>query len=67
VPKLSDAIKTVHIQDFKQVHMYPCVRESLLMGIGGGFGVGGIRALLGGMSTHSLPFIARIDTIGVRW
>ena len=30
--------------------MYPCVRESLLMGIGGGFGVGGVRALLGGTS-----------------
>jgi hypothetical protein len=29
--------------------MYPCVRESLLMGIGGGFGMGGVRALWGGM------------------
>jgi cytochrome c oxidase assembly protein subunit 20 len=48
-PTLTDAIKTVHIQDFKQVYMYPCVRESLLMGIGGGFGMGGVRALWGGM------------------
>jgi cytochrome c oxidase assembly protein subunit 20 len=48
VPKLSDAIKTLRIEDIKQVHMYPCVRESLLYGIGGGFGVGGVRALWGG-------------------
>ncbi|KAG4410923.1 hypothetical protein IFR04_015942 [Cadophora malorum] len=46
-PTLATAIKTVRIQDFKQVHMYPCVRESLLMGIGGAFGVGGVRALWG--------------------
>ncbi|KAG4433474.1 hypothetical protein IFR05_011039 [Cadophora sp. M221] len=47
VPTLASAIKTVRVQDFKQVHMYPCVRESLLMGIGGAFGVGGVRALWG--------------------
>jgi len=49
-PGIAEAIKTVRLEDFKQVHMYPCVRESLLMGIGGGFGVGGVRALWGGMS-----------------
>ena len=48
-PTLGDVLETVHVQDFKQVHMYPCVRESLLMGIGGGFGVGGVRALWGGL------------------
>jgi len=26
--------------------MYPCVRDSLLTGIGAGFGIGGLRALL---------------------
>ncbi|CZS95278.1 related to COX20 In the maturation and assembly of cytochrome oxidase involved protein [Rhynchosporium agropyri] len=46
-PTLVSAIKTVRVQDFKQVHMYPCVRESLLMGIGGAFGMGGVRALWG--------------------
>lgn len=50
---LTDAIKTVRIEDFKQVHMYPCVRESLLTGIAGGFGMGGIRALWGGTSICS--------------
>ena len=47
-PTLTDAIQTVRLQDFTQVHMYPCVRESLLMGIAAGFGVGGVRSLLGG-------------------
>ena len=47
-PSLGEAVKTVRLGDFKQIHMYPCVRESLLTAIGGGFAVGGIRALLGG-------------------
>lgn len=45
---LTAAVKTIHLQDFKQVHLYPCVRESLLFAIGGGFAVGGVRALWGG-------------------
>jgi cytochrome c oxidase assembly protein subunit 20 len=49
VAKFSDALKTLRVEDLKQVYMYPCVRESLLYGIGGGFGVGGVRALWGGM------------------
>jgi len=47
VPKLTDAVKTIRMEDFKEVYKYPCARESLLTGIGGGFGVGGVRALLG--------------------
>ena len=54
MPKLGDVVKTVRLEDFKQVYMYPCVRESLLMGIGGGFGIGGVRALWGGTFSHSL-------------
>src|ERR1700709_1587901 len=53
-PKLSEAVKTVRLEDFKQVHMYPCVRESLLLGIGGAFGVGGVRMILGGMCCTTL-------------
>jgi Protein of unknown function (DUF3767) len=52
-PAITDAVKTIKLEDFKKVHMYPCVRESLLMGIGSGFGIGGIRALWGGMFTYS--------------
>lgn len=48
MPSLGEAVKTVRWQDFRQVHMYPCVRESLLTGIGGGFGMFGVRALWGG-------------------
>ncbi|CCU76981.1 hypothetical protein BGHDH14_bgh04672 [Blumeria hordei DH14] len=47
VPGLSEALSTVRLQDFKQVHMYPCVKDSLLLGIGGAFGMGGIRAIFG--------------------
>lgn len=57
-PNLTDAVKTVRIQDFAQVHMYPCVRESLLTGIGGGFGMGFFRAIWGGMYLP-LQLIAR--------
>ena len=53
-PAITDAVKTIKLEDFKKVHMYPCVRESLLMGIGGGFGIGGIRALWGGMFSSVL-------------
>jgi len=54
-PKLAvgEAFKTVKLGDFKEVHMYPCVRESLMMGIAGAFGMGGIRAIWGGkLSLH---------------
>ena len=44
---LGDAAKTVKVEDFKNIHTYPCVRESLLTGIGGGFAVGGTRMLFG--------------------
>jgi Protein of unknown function (DUF3767) len=53
-PTLFDAIKTVRLEDFKQVHMYPCVRDSLLTGIGAGFGIGGLRGIFGG----ELPTLA---------
>jgi hypothetical protein len=46
----SKALMTVKIDDFKHVHKKPCVRDALLVGIGVGFGAGGIRASLGGWS-----------------
>lgn len=51
---MTEALKTVRLGDFKQVYMYPCVRDSLMVGIGGGFGVGGVRALLGGEFSPSI-------------
>lgn len=47
-PTLSQALMTIKVDDFKSIHQRPCVRESLLVGIGVGFGAGGIRASLGG-------------------
>ncbi len=49
-PKLdiTDAVKTVRLEDFKNIHTYPCVRESLLTAIGTAFAVGGGRVLFGG-------------------
>jgi len=46
---LIDAVKTVKLEEFTEIHKKPCVRESLLTGILSGFGMGGVRAVLGGM------------------
>ena len=43
-----DVLRTIKLSEFKEVHKKPCVRDSLLTGIGGGFGIGGIRAIWGG-------------------
>ena len=45
-----DALKTVNLEEFAEVHRKPCVRDALLTGIGIGFGVGGLRGILGGRS-----------------
>ena len=43
-----DALRSIRLEELKEVHKKPCVRDALLVGIAGGFGVGGIRAVLGG-------------------
>ena len=45
---LLDAVQTIKLKDFREVHKKPCVRDALLSGIGLGFGAGGIRAIMGG-------------------
>ena len=42
------AVQSITLDDFRRVHRQPCVRDSLLLGIAGGFGVGGVSAVLGG-------------------
>lgn len=59
-PGLMDAIKTVKLEDFKEVHKYPCVRESLLTGIGAGLGMGGIRAIFRGNRDIYLRIIIHV-------
>ena len=51
---LFDALRSIRMSEFKEVHKKPCVRDALLTGIGGGFGIGGVRAILGGMSLSLL-------------
>ncbi|KAL7272627.1 hypothetical protein RUND412_004553 [Rhizina undulata] len=46
-PSLTEGFKTVKLEDFKTVHMQPCVRQSLLYGIGSGFAFGGLKIVLG--------------------
>jgi len=42
-----DALKSIKPNEFKEVHKKPCVRDALLTGIGGGFGIGSVRAIWG--------------------
>jgi len=46
---LIDALRTMKLSDFTEVHKKPCARESFMTGILSAFGVGGFRAVLGGM------------------
>lgn len=38
----------INLSEFSKLYQKPCVRDSLLVGLGGGFGVGSIRAVVGG-------------------
>ncbi|KAH0537338.1 hypothetical protein FGG08_005854 [Glutinoglossum americanum] len=51
---IAEIAKSITLEDFRTVHTKPCVRDSLLMGILGGFGVGGVRAILGVHDTARL-------------
>ncbi len=56
-----EAAKTIKLRDFKELHKKPCARDSFLVGIGAGFGVGGIRAIIGGwffFFSPSSPFFS---------
>ncbi|CAF9924352.1 MAG: hypothetical protein ALECFALPRED_002732 [Alectoria fallacina] len=57
-----DALRRMKLSDFQEVHEKPCVRDALLTGIGGGFGIGGVRAILGG--TFASLHLARHDPDG---
>lgn len=62
-----DVIKTIKPGDFKEVHKKPCVRDAFLAGIGLGFGMGGIRTIMGGTSTkRSSPLVYMLtDTVSI--
>lgn len=44
-----DAVKSVKLNDFTEIHKKPCVRDSLMTGMSAGFVAGGLRAIRGGL------------------
>lgn len=45
---LGNALSSIRPEEFTEIHKKPCVRTALLTGMGVGFGLGGVRAMLGG-------------------
>lgn len=52
-----DALRSIQLSDFQEVHKKPCVRDALMTGIAGGFGISGVRAVLGGLFIFTLWYI----------
>ncbi|KAL1967580.1 hypothetical protein VTN77DRAFT_3095 [Rasamsonia byssochlamydoides] len=48
---LTESIKSITLKDFTTFYKAPCARDSLLVGLGAGFGAGGIRGILGGLGS----------------
>ena len=44
------------ISDIRSFHRTPCARDSLLLGLGAGFGLGGVRGIVGGILSILLFF-----------
>lgn len=45
----SEIIGSVSLSEMSTIHKRPCARESLMTGIGVGFGIGGLRGVLKGI------------------
>ena len=45
----SDVVGSLSVSEISSFYKAPCARESLLTGIGAGFGIGGIRGVFGGI------------------
>lgn len=45
---VTEAMKSMSFKDATSFYKAPCARDSLLLGIGAGFGIGGVRGVLGG-------------------
>lgn len=43
---------SVNLNEYGKLYQKPCVRDSLLVGLAGGFGVGSLRAVLGGKHSN---------------
>lgn len=53
---VTEAMKSMSMKDAASFYKAPCARDSLLLGIGAGFGVGGVRGVLGGKYTQMLLY-----------
>ena len=45
---LWDGLKSIKLEDVREFHKRPCVRDALLVGMGSGFALGGGRMVFGG-------------------
>lgn len=45
---VTEAVKSMSLKEVTSFYKAPCARDSLLLGIGAGFGIGGLRGVLGG-------------------
>lgn len=52
---LLDGLRSIRVQDFKELHQKPCVRDAFLVGIGAGFALGGGRMVFGGTQLPNPP------------
>lgn len=50
---VTDAMKSLSTKDLTSFYKAPCARDSLMLGIGAAFGVGGIRGVLGGTINYN--------------
>lgn len=60
---VSEVMKAMTMDNVKSFYKTPCARDSLLTGIGIGFGAGGLRTLLGGMMFAILSWLGSRLTI----
>ncbi|CAL5870200.1 uncharacterized protein PFLUO_LOCUS4435 [Penicillium psychrofluorescens] len=45
----SELVGNISLNELSNIHKTPCARDSLMTGIGAGFGIGGVRAIFGGL------------------
>jgi len=57
----SEVIGSVSLSEMSNIHKRPCTRESLMTGIGVGFGVGGLRGVLKGTEPYISLCIVGIE------
>jgi cytochrome c oxidase assembly protein subunit 20 len=57
----SEVIGSVSLSEMSNIHKRPCARESLMTGIGVGFGVGGLRGVLKGTKTDLSIYVIGIE------